>query len=509
MLRVKLTVEGPFLTQSSAVGAFGVDSPLARNAAGTPYIPGTLVKGKLTESWKELRTAVGVTFAPDTAGWLGGKSGNPGTPGSVAPRRGRLQFSDFLHDQAVEDRRRYRIKIDSARGAAKEGAYQVIESLSAIGQPIPFHGEIRYLASDNAEARRIRQYVEVGLRWITTLGAERSIGFGKLTDVQVDDSATETVSLGTPPSEQASGQSNLEFRLSLKSPFCIARKRPNYTLFESEEVIPGGVIKGALASSWRALLGLGPEDITAGMDQSRGKLCEHFHLVRFSHAFPAVTGGRRPVHRPLSIVKTGLSGGREFLDVIHHQEAVLFQGNAPAFAIDWKRGDRGKAPLSSAWPEVKRELRVRTAINTEKRRAEDEHLFAYEMVVPEGREWVGCIDISRVPNRDKAQVEVELLSLLRQRIRGIGKTKAHAEVAVSNSETEMEYSSLNPVDECWVITLQTPAILCDPAELRAADGEFRSSKDKLWNAYSSVWAQLSGGSVKMENYFAQQDLSGG
>ena len=39
-----------------------------------------------------------------------------------------------------------------------------------------------------------------------------------------------------------------------RSPFCIARRQVSPNLFESDDVIPGGVIKGCVASTWDALL---------------------------------------------------------------------------------------------------------------------------------------------------------------------------------------------------------------------------------------------------------------
>ncbi len=505
-LKILLRLEGPVLTKSSAVGEFGVDAPLARTSQRVPYLPGTLVKGRLLDAWKDLHEAAGNAFAPEFDDWLGKLSGNPENWSGVDPRRARLVFSDFEHDRNVEGGRRYRIQIDRQRGAAREGAYQIMESPFASGEEVSFQGSIRYLATDEGEAGKIQKYVEVGLRWIGSLGAGRTIGFGCLKGVGV---ARQSEAPGK--AELAVGAQRLGVRLEMKKPFCIAQRRPNDTLFESEEVIPGGVIKGALASTWRAMLGLGEGEVRAGMDAERPKLCEQFGRVRFTHFFPS-SNGVRPAVPPLSLVKTRLSvTGRKFLDVIEHPEAVLIDGVAPAFAVDWKNEDFVTIRRRFGWPNVARELRVRTAINKAKRRAEEEQLFAYEMVAPEGLTWLGHIDLGGVPEQDRLQVEEDLRWLLVNPIRGIGKTKAFGAASVVPEEQidTSGPSRLGPVKGCWAITLQTPAVLCDPDLLRHGSKSFRSAQDRLWRAYEQVWGELSEGLLSLENFFASESLAGG
>jgi len=505
-LAVTLKLEGPVLTQASAVGQFGVDAPIARTSKGLPYLPGTLLKGRLLEAWEELQEAAGFAFEPDFSGWLGEKSGNPENGGGVEPRRGRLVFGDLVHDRNVEGGRRYRIEIDPKRGAAREGAYQIIESPFASGEEVTFGGSIQYLARDEEEAKRIQQYVEVGLRWVGSLGAQRTIGCGRLKEVNVE-RLRDALGIAEP----AVGEELLGVCLEMQSPFCVARRRPNDTLFESEEVIPGGVIKGALARTWRAMLGLDEGEVTTGMDAGRPKLCEHFHRIRFTHFFPS-GNGVRPVVAPLSLVKTAAADPeRRFLDVIEHRTAAVICGEAPAFAVDWKNEDGGAIRKRFGWPEVARELRVRTAINKAKRRAMEEQLFAYETVVPGALEWLGYVDLGGVaPASDRMQVEEDLRSVLASPIRGLGKTKAFAKAAfVPEQQLRTNPVRLDPVAGCWAITLQTPAILCDPDSLQHEPGNVTSGQDRLWAAYSEAWEKLSEGWLTLENFFAGQSLAGG
>jgi len=54
----------------------------------------------------------------------------------------------------------------------------------------------------------------------------------------------------------------------------------------------------------------------------------------------------------------------------------------PEFQPDWK--DWTTVNTDFGWPKVRKELRVRTAIDANARRAKTGNLFAYETVVPDG-----------------------------------------------------------------------------------------------------------------------------
>ena len=60
---VSLELIGPILTQSSKPGEPGVDSPFARNA-GHCFLPYSLVKGRVRQSWEELDAVEARRFRP-------------------------------------------------------------------------------------------------------------------------------------------------------------------------------------------------------------------------------------------------------------------------------------------------------------------------------------------------------------------------------------------------------------------------------------------------------------
>jgi hypothetical protein len=102
-------------------------------------------------------------------------------------------------------------------------------------------------------------------------------------------------------------------------------------------------------------------------------------------------------------------------------------------------------------------------------------------------------------------VEGQLQALLNCGLGSIGKTKAKADVVFSDIRPKFpsDSKSLNPEGK-WIITLQTAAILCNPAEL-----DEKSGRNELRNAYEKCWEDISSGKLKLTRYFASQSLSGG
>lgn len=511
-LTIRLELRGPILSHATAIGALGIDTPMARDSQDHYYLPYSLVRGRLRQSWQELCEATGGVFDPQIVDRLGSAPPAPGETQDRQPHRGRLRFSDFQHDgDGIIPNLMHRIRIDTKRGAVAHGAIQVMESPFAPDQPANFNGTISYLAQNDAEAEAIRSDIEKGLRWTTHFGGERTIGFGRLSDLQVKKKAVpiELKAVTAP----AATTDTLYLSIQLDAPFCVSKRRVNPNLFESDIILSGGVLRGALATTLQLLCGLPRNAVIDDKLLAPWKeLGEHFDKIRFSHAFPAKADThQRPVVAPLSLVKDARN---VWYDVALCERPLLIREpptgepriekppRAPSFAIDWKRSDDVQAHFG--WTELQRELRVRTAMNRTQRRAADKQLFAYEMVVPTGYLWHGTVDLSQVPDSARGAVEAQLRALLeRYGLKSIGKTKAPANVTIPSRIPSLHPSDPNPISDKWVVTLQTPALLCDPQRLNEASGH-----QELYKAYDDVWRQLSDRALKLAWFFASQSLVG-
>ena len=132
--KLSITLRAPIMTRSTAIGAYGVDSPVARDADGFPYIPGSHVQGKLREALGDLAS---VADDPEEAGakiakWFGAEGMDGGE------HRKRVIVTDLAFDrdrdvnppdlQAAARKpdapSRTRTAIDDASGAALDHAVQ-------------------------------------------------------------------------------------------------------------------------------------------------------------------------------------------------------------------------------------------------------------------------------------------------------------------------------------------------------------------------------------------------
>ncbi len=514
-LNITLSLEGPILTKSSTPGHYGIDAAMAENHKGKYYIPGSLIKGRLKQSWEELREAVSYIQKDEIKNLLGEGSDNRDDTSDnreynedvVNPKRGLIIFSDFTSEKTGV-RILHRIRMDEKRGAVDTGALLVMETPFAPGEKACFNGTIKYLVTDKAKAARIIDLIEKGLRWTTNLGSHCTVGFGKLINVAI----SQTVNPLQVDDVEATGivhenNDQIGIQIQPQAPFCIAKRRISQNLFESETVIPGSVIKGAIASMWCQLLEKGSDvTITENTDSQRKELSKYFERIRFRHAFPAESSKPvRPVTPPLSLCKERKDKDLyDVYDLVMHNDPILINGKAPNFEVDWK--NRSDVDKDFGWTTPHMELRVRTKIKRSKRKAEKNKLFAYEMVIPDGIHWLSWIDLGHIPENDRDSVKKQLSNLLAFGLNGWGKTKVSADVTLkdTNSIKPKYKSQLTSINDQHFITLQTPAILCDPRMLNET-----SSRDELFNAYKAAWKQLSNDSLTLVRYFARQSLSGG
>jgi len=500
---VKLKLKGPILTKSSAPGAYGLDALCARNSDDDFIIPWTLIKGRIRDAWRELHE-LAPNMVPDPVTVLGPEAaagGNRGNElGSFERHNPRLFGSDFvlLEASAVWAKKsvnRTRIAQDKDRHAAQEDMLQVMESPFIAGEEYVFTGRIEFVAADQTDADNIKRYIVKSLRWAGAFGSQTGVGFGQIGS---NPDWNRQVEVAPPLTDPNPAAQSLWIRFTATQPLCITGDRVAENLFVSSETIPGGVIKGVVAAQLMRDKGK-PTSLVNGDTPGASEFAKAFDQIRFSHARPHAAGAKvRPSVIPLSLARSGDST----IDMAGKDE---LPPGALAFQPDWKSPDWDDMRAEFGWlGDLKTELRVRTAIAPEARRAKKGNLFAYETIQPNGLEWDCEIVFPQLEHAAVASARTELLKLLADGLRGVGKTKATLNAKVLNQPLPAARTSdPSEANGTYRVTLQTPALLAGPTALKSRDPR------ALFAAYQAVFSALSEETLELTDFFAQQSLQGG
>ena len=512
ILDVEISLKGPLLTQDSSPGELGLDMVVARHndEEKTPYLPGTLIAGKLRQALEELDSLTGEDrpdwFKPKLSQWLGERSKND------FPKRKQLYISDFnltsdsmgnLDDSLIRDR----TTVNDDTGAVEEHHILMMENPFVSGENYSFSGEIHFFAPKDT-VNSILKHLKTGFNWFTHLGAMKSTGFGQIEHVEFLKEDKLDIQLSVNTTTQQSKKIGLV--ITPKFPFCLSGRPVSNNLFESESIISGNAIIGTIANTLSHLCGQHNGRLP-DKEARFTELLENFSKLRITHAFPT-NNKQRPVVAPLSLVKINTD---QFYDVAQLQYPVLINKEPPDFALDWK--DTADTLKEYPWPYIRfkdwgwaslnSELRVRTKIDRKNYRSAEGELFAYEQILPDDTQWLAELDASRIEEADiRNKVISQLQSLLEHGAIGLGKTKTVIDIKFDNEIIKPELSSsIEPInDHTWVITLQTDTLLGSPEKLNETSG-----KKELEAMYKQCWKELSEGKLKLVRYFARQRLSGG
>lgn len=503
---VEIALRGPFLTQSTSAGKSGLDAVLAVDPQSNKYqLPGTLIRGRLRHALGEL-TDCEVIASSDVDAWFGeGSDDARNGPGRYDPRRRRIHISDFIGPPQVEKQPRTRIRISPVTGAVWLGMMQLIESPFSAGEAVPFKGEVSAVC-DEDEANAFRQLMDIGLRWNAAFGADTGIGFGQVQTVTIDEPTVDHLAAATPTESNAT---EIWLAVEPQEPFVVAKRRVTGNTFDSSEVIPGAVLKGMVADAIRQWTGHTDLDVTH-VGGAFADLGTALGAITFSHAFPSKIG-ERPVEPPRSLVWAGdnwcdaLAVEKSFLVKVKVQGEDEIKARAPAFATDWKDNFLKMVRAEFGWPTLKHDLRVRTEIDRKTRKAADQQLFAYELIVPDKEcRWLAKVDLSAVPEDRRAAVVAQIEHLCSNEFRNLGKTKARVRISLLKERPERASKSKAQVDGLVAVTLQTPALIGNPTTIDMTEPE-----STLKNFYSDYWKDVSGGSLELVRFFASQSLAGG
>jgi hypothetical protein len=500
-LNVTIILVGPILTAGGFHSSPVIDSPMLRDRFGRWMLPFSLIKGKVLDAIQDFIGESGIK-QDEVKKWFGSGSRD----GSYDPERGLLRFSDFATEhQGNENQLIERIQIDTDTGAAKERMLQIIQAPFGYGEEVPFKGTIEFIAEEE-ESIRIAQILCGVMRWIPSYGANRTVGFGRVRNVEVSRLETSPRAAGT----LAEGN-RIYMELRFDRPLCMVGRRHSDNHFESLECISGTILKGAVAYMLQRMCGLSGRDVSEGNGQYMD-LRRNFEKIQFSEARPrSDQAGIRPVTPPLSLVTCPVEGVEApFYDVALAPGPTLLRGAAPTFAVDWKDGERGVIQRYFGWPDLPREQRTRTAVSAETGTASEGMLFSYGLVLPDNSSlgqsrktfvWDASIGLEGIENVQN--VKEELKELLSRGIVAMGKTRANAHVTWKPSLPTPAVSSSCIDDTISVVTLQTECLMTNPCLLIDSSGE------TLRTAYEDHWDKLSNGAIRLCRYFATQSRYGG
>jgi len=352
-IMLNLGICGPFLCSGTAPVSWGFDATFDRDYLGRPYIDRSHIKGKLREAMKEIGTSDNHLNE-----WFG-KEG--------PMENGSLFFSDLrLKETELEEKltkipsedKLHRIAIDNDRRVVKTNALQVMENAFPGGRNTSdsetsyiWSGTISYVALTDIDAKNIHKEIQLGLKWMTRLGAEKGIGFGRLKSVDatlVEPLAAIDLKKHSPvakPSPQLTLTITTEDPLMLGD---IRIKESNYQ--ESMEYITGNAIKGALAQALNMACGIAsPASTFIGdnktVNDAFPNITKYFSDIRITHAYPALAKEeKRPVVIPSSVV---VAEGKHY-DVALKKDAFLPGPNGKTATI--RMDSAGRRPCDSQKP---------------------------------------------------------------------------------------------------------------------------------------------------------------
>lgn len=560
--RLILTLKAPVLSQAAGAMGFGYDYAMLRDGE-TPALPGSLVRGNLRDA---LRRFVPLSSQPELAlnivDWFGPEPPPAGATENQPSEqdrdddpqaaRARLHFDHAwrcVKDCPPEPKPkpilpRYRITVDADSGTVEDGALVAIEATHPAGDELKFEGVISARFDTPEEAEKARFWLEKAARFLPAVGALKGVGFGRvlgasLTKIEPEEGVE-------PPATDASptvSGDRIGIVLRLDRPFCIAEPHPgDSNVYESQETIPGGVLKGALAAR------LTPAEIAA-LD---------FDRLVFTHALPARLtdqesaspefsgldftqppaagvgdASRRGRVAPLSLAWLGSAtqddGSKapiedNLLDLalppadLPEDQAFNYlvrridgQPEAPRFQIDWKSKDRKAAGQLLGFRPSKYEcshtLEIHTEIHAGTGQSAESRLFSRDCIDPAGLVFCADIDLSAVDPKQQDKVLQTLLPHLARPLTGIGKTKAAAEVFVQ-PRPFLAAAPPDPVDDnVYIVTLQTPALLFTAEAVQPVPAS--GGGEALQQVYAAYWQAISKGALSLADYHAAQELRGG
>lgn len=512
-LDITIVLRSPFLSRGIEATDIVLDSHLLRNGDDTVILPGTLVRGVVRDVLQTLAQRLATleyegqehSLADDLANLFGCESGlrasgqaeekrGEASPAGWAvdnkPDRGEIDFGDLLAttpeprhgEMAGQSRRLARVEIDDVLGAARESHLQFIELPWPIGESVTFEGRIYLRRNVSCTPARAAWLINRSLNLVPALGAVKSSGFGNVLSVLVSPAEEHILE----PAAAWSGFDQV-LALTFDRPFLVDAQKRNANLIRGNDVIPGSVIKGAMA---RMLEAGGLKD----------KVAQSLESLVVTHAFPAGDASEGDARKPLPLSLTRTANGLEDLLLVPDPQSFAKKDQVHRFQVDWKQNDFDSAysryGMELGWPP--RDIRTQTAIDYDTGGADEERLFSTSAVGGKGWRWFLRLSADETIGTNE---RAWLLGALTSGLPGVGRTHALAKGEPISNEQYAIPEKVPPVSgsrETYAFTLETPALLNDLDALRR-DGDIVGDYLRYWNEHGYL----------LLRFFARQELAGG
>ncbi|WP_414897030.1 RAMP superfamily CRISPR-associated protein [Rhodovulum sp. YEN HP10] len=464
-----LGLEAPFLIAGSTPSAYGLDVAQIRNADGRAIIPDSHIRGVVRHAWAALESD-GCEIPATTESLFGAE----GT--DTDPIAGAISFSDLI---AVEDGkllRSTRVAIDEETGAARDGHLIVVEQIAKIGEVVNFRGNLTMFLGEDEDAGEYRDALQRALDLVLSVGRFKTVGFGRVVQPSVGSAEKIGLTQGDPVDGMRVSSA---FRLDRRLLVDIVRRDAN--TLASSEVISGAAIKGTLARQMELF----------GEDIQNGPVAKALSRMRVSHAFPFGGGLGRSSNRLDAVRFEQSASGKRYLSSWPMGSAPhpTTEKAVPRFRVDWKDEDLPQEPVTLS---LRRDLRIRTAINSESGAAADGKLFAESSVLPviesgEPVVWRGEVSLSANAGPEVRNGFRICLDHFRSGLFLLGKTRAQTEAI------EFSLASPAPVPSSnggvFTVVLKTPALMLREIHL--------SSEMCFAEALQLYWERASNGALRI------------
>ena len=521
---VTLTVVAPVFTAGDTFSRWGLDTAFYRNWRDQYAIPGSLVRGKLKEAALELKEIDDEWDFPTEEFFGGICREQPDKADSYVPIRGCLKVADFVLAEsqraAVRETLRTRIRINPERGTVDRGALVLFEEPFQPGTDTQWEGRVEFFCPEG-DLEGIADQLKKAFLFIATVGAEKTVGFGRLKRVEFGKKT------GTSPKAVESENGSLEvLQLSLapKEPLMVGGVRHTTNLFKSEKFVPGSALKGAMAAGLNRICG-NPKS-SDEISESNGPvnrefpvLAKWFEKLIFTRAAPSLVPFVRVETKPLS----GVCYGGKYKDIAFSDEKNIYSSKLDPveFQVDWKPPGPENLPEEYQIPDLEYHPATRTAIDEDTRRSKESQLYTFHMIKPsiagekgqdpEPRQvyWNASI---RFPEglgdgEERMSLTAELKSAIPVALRYVGKRQCAVKPEVSSDPPPSFFDKKDA--KKFAVVLQTPAIMVDPAEFLSSSVEISNLRSKMREFYNGYWKDVFGESARMSTFYAKQELRGG